>query len=177
MMGNPDFQVFVGEQEEAYQQAQKDKDSERMAQVVREIINRLLTCAMDDVCGIMITAGVPTKRKSAIEFGWTVGLPGVTEVEEFIHARHAITRLTRVKAGRDDTPAAREQARREKEANIGQMVFNRPASSGVYAFGSPMPAPSASTMRPRLSVSPKSERSDCGRFAGACPDRPASQQH
>jgi CRISPR-associated protein Cst2 len=134
MMGNPDFRAYLGAQEESYEQAKKNKDSERMAEIIKEIINRLLECAVDDVCGIMITEGVPIKRKSAIEFGWTVGLPEITEVQEFIHARHAITRLTRIKGDRGDNEAEKEQVRREKEANIGQMIFNRPASSGVYAF-------------------------------------------
>ncbi len=118
MMGNPEFREHI-----------KTKPS------VTEVINRLLTCALDDVCGIMITGeGTSVKRKSAVEFGWTVGLPEITEVQEFIHARHAITRLTRTKAGRDADEATRKQAMAEKEENIGQMIFNRPASSGVYAF-------------------------------------------
>lgn len=117
MMGNEEFRDFV-----------KTKPS------VEQVIDRLLTCALDDVCGIMITGeGTSVKRKSAAEFGWTVGIPGITEVQEFIHARHAITRLTRTKAVRGDKES-KDQALEEKEQNIGQMIFNRPASSGVYAF-------------------------------------------
>lgn len=119
MMGNPVFQQYL----------KKDKPS------VSDVINRLLECALDDVCGIMITGeGTSVKRKSAIEFGWTVGVPEVTEVQEFIHARHAITRLTRTKAGKDASKETQAQAVDEKAANIGQMIFNRPAASGVYAF-------------------------------------------
>ena len=118
MMGNPDFAEWI-----------RSKPS------VEEVINRLITCALDDVCGIMITGeGTSVKRKSAVEFGWTVGLPDVTKVEEFIHARHAITRLTRTKAGKGATDEEKAEAARQKEANIGQMIFTRPASSGVYAF-------------------------------------------
>lgn len=118
MMGNLEFREFI-----------KGKPS------VADVIDRLLTCALDDVCGIMVTGeGTSVKRKSAIEFGWTVGLPGVTEVQEFIHARHAITRLTRAKAGRGSTDDEKALATEEKQQNIGQMIFNRPASSGVYAF-------------------------------------------
>jgi CRISPR-associated protein Cst2 len=118
MMGNAEFQQYI-----------KGKPP------VPEVIDRLLTCALDDVCGIMITGdGTSVKRKSAIEFGWTVGLPEVTEVQEFIHARHAITRLKRTKAGKGADKETQEQAAEEKAANIGQMIFNRPASSGVYAF-------------------------------------------
>lgn len=123
MMGDPDFATYVS--------GSKDEKGKRPA---NEIIDQLLTCALTDVCGIMITAGGQSiKRKSAVEFGWTIGLPGITEVQEFIHARHAITRVHRIRAERDDKEA-REQAQSERESNIGQMVFNRPASSGVYAF-------------------------------------------
>ncbi len=118
MMGKPDFRDYI-----------KSKPP------VNDVIDRLLTCAVDDVCGIMITGeGTSVKRKSAVEFGWTVGLPEVTEVQEFIHARHAITRLTRTKAGRGSDQETIDKALQEKGENIGQMIFNRPASSGVYAF-------------------------------------------
>jgi CRISPR-associated protein Cst2 len=118
MMGNPNFRDYI-----------KNKPP------VNEVIDKLLECSLDDVCGIMITGeGTSVKRKSAVEFGWTVGLPDVTKVQEFIHARHAITRLTRTKAGRDSDKDTQKKAIEEKEQNIGQMIFNRPASSGVYAF-------------------------------------------
>ncbi|MBN8593104.1 MAG: DevR family CRISPR-associated autoregulator [Anaerolineae bacterium] len=118
MMGNPDFREYI---------AKKPP--------VNEVIDRLIGCAVDDVCGIMVTGeGTSVKRKSAIEFGWTVGLPNANEVQEFIHARHAITRLTRTKATRDSDKGVKDQAQNEKQQNIGQMIFNRPASSGVYAF-------------------------------------------
>jgi CRISPR-associated protein Cst2 len=120
MMGNLDFQEYV---------------EARPAPPIQEIIDHLLACAVDDVCGILITGqGVSVKRKSAVEFGWTVGLPDITEVQEFIHARHAITRLTRTRPDRDADEAARQEAAVERQRNIGQMVFTRPASSGVYAF-------------------------------------------
>lgn len=120
MMGNPDFLDYI-----------KQKPQ------VDEVITRLIGCALDDVCGIMITGdGTSVKRKSAVEFGWMIGLPGVTEVQEFIHARHAITRLTRTKAIKGTPTAESDKAKaiEEKQANTGQMIFNRPASSGVYAF-------------------------------------------
>jgi CRISPR-associated protein Cst2 len=118
MMGNSDFQDYINGKPPG-----------------AEVINRLLECAVDDVCGIMITASRNSiKRKSAIEFGWTVGLPEITEVQEFIHARHAITRLTRTRADRNADEATRKEAADERQSNLGQMIFNRPASSGVYAF-------------------------------------------
>lgn len=114
MMGDSTFEAWV----------EGKLDDQTQKPEVPDVIDALLTCALTDVCGIMITAGGQSiKRKSAVEFGWTVGLPGITEVEEFIHARHAITRLTRTPGDID-----------EKTRNTGQMIFNRPASSGVYAF-------------------------------------------
>lgn len=114
MMANPGFEEWIKE-------AKPDG---------AEVVDRLISCALDDIGGILITAGSNSiKRKSAVEFGWTVGLPAITEVEEYIHARHAVRRITRISAAEDA-----DRARAEKETNIGQMVFHRPASSGVYAF-------------------------------------------
>lgn len=135
------------------------RDFVKSKPAVNAIIDRLLTCALDDVCGIMITGkgspaqrrpandgeassgetpsdkgGTSVKRKSAIEFGWSVGLPEITEVGEFIHARHAPDRLTRTKAKRSSDEETKKKAQEEKGENLGQMIFNRPASSGVYAF-------------------------------------------
>ncbi|NUQ05476.1 MAG: DevR family CRISPR-associated autoregulator [Anaerolineae bacterium] len=118
MMANPDFQAYIETKPPA-----------------ADIVNRLISCALDDVGGILITgSGQSIKRKSAVEFGWTVALPGASEVQEYIHARHAVTRVTRTKADKESSKEVRDQAASEKEMNIGQMVFNRPASSGVYAF-------------------------------------------
>jgi len=100
-----------------------------------EVVDQLLTCALTDVGGIMVTGEkLSVKRKSAIEFGWTVGLPDITEVAEFIHARHAVNRLTRTRAERGSDAETRDKAISEKRENVGQMIFNRPASSGVYGF-------------------------------------------
>jgi CRISPR-associated protein Cst2 len=119
--GDEDFRAWMDEQ---------GKDV-----LVSDVINRLLSCSLTDVCGLLITgSGVSVKRKSAVEFGWTVGLPEITEVEEFLHARHAITRLKRTRVERGASAEDKAAAQKEREANTGQMVFNRPASSGVYAF-------------------------------------------
>ena len=118
MMANPGFEDWV-----------KSKPTGM------EIVDRLISCTLDDIGGTLITAGSNSiKRKSAVEFGWTIGLPDITEVQEFIHARHAVRRVTRTKVGKDDSETAKKQASEEKEANLGQMIFDRPASSGVYAF-------------------------------------------
>ncbi len=118
MMANPDFQEYINGKPPT-----------------ADVVDRLISCALDDVGGILITgSGSSIKRKSAVEFGWTVALPGASEVQEYIHARHAVTRVTRTKAERGATQEVKDQAASEKGTNIGQMIFNRPASSGVYAF-------------------------------------------
>jgi len=86
----------------------------------------LTTCAQDDMAGNLITAGnrsIP--RKSVVEFGWVVGLPELTTTDSYFHVKYASERS----AGRrqaDSDEAARG-------ANLGQAIFHRPASSGVYA--------------------------------------------
>lgn len=125
IMGDKAFREYVTN----FAKDKSNKDSEHL------IVDQLLTCALTDVCGIMITgSGQSIKRKSAIEFGWTVGLPEITSVQEFIHARHAVTRLTRTKPERGADQETKDAAESERTENTGQMIFNRPASSGVYAF-------------------------------------------
>ncbi len=87
-----------------------------------QIIDRLLRwCAMDDVEGILITTGKrSTPRKSTTEFGWLVGLPDKTRTERYFHVKYDM-------AGRGEGSGG------ETGANVGQNIFYRPASSGVYA--------------------------------------------
>jgi CRISPR-associated protein Cst2 len=86
----------------------------------------LATCALDDMAGNLITAAnrsIP--RKSVVEFGWVVGLPELTTTDSYFHVKYASERS-----------AGRRQADSEEEArgaNLGQAIFHRPASSGVYA--------------------------------------------
>ncbi|MGQ9851100.1 MAG: DevR family CRISPR-associated autoregulator [Aggregatilineaceae bacterium] len=86
----------------------------------------LQTCAMDDIEGILITEGgrsVP--RKSVIEFGWVVGVPERVETDSYFHVKYATER------GGEQRAADREAV--ETGANLGQAIFHRPASSGIYA--------------------------------------------
>jgi CRISPR-associated protein Cst2 len=87
----------------------------------------LESCALDDLAGNLITAGnrsIP--RKSVAEFGWVVGLPEVTTTDSYFHVKYASERS---EAARN---AEAEEERRK--ANLGQAIFHRPASSGVYAI-------------------------------------------
>jgi len=86
----------------------------------------LQTCAMDDIEGILITEGgrsVP--RKSVIEFGWVVGVPDRVETDSYFHVKYATERSGEQRA------ADREAV--GTGANLGQAIFHRPASSGIYA--------------------------------------------
>ncbi len=93
-----------------------------------EAITLLLeSCALDDMAGNLITAGnrsIP--RKSVAEFSWVVGLPELTTTDSYFHVKYASERSAEARA------AEAEEERRK--ANLGQAIFHRPASSGVYAI-------------------------------------------
>jgi CRISPR-associated protein Cst2 len=87
----------------------------------------LQKCAVTDLEGILVTAGKRSlPRKSVVEFGWVVGVPGSVETDSYFH----------VKYSSDRSAGAREKAESEESrgANVGQAIFHRPASSGVYAI-------------------------------------------
>ncbi len=101
---------------------------ESMPKSDREALSALLQkCAMDDTAGILITAGGRSlPRKSVVEFGWVVGVPALVKSESYFHVKYA---------ERDKEKVANDAAAREKEgSNLGQAIFHRPASSGVYAM-------------------------------------------
>ncbi|WP_322481070.1 DevR family CRISPR-associated autoregulator [Thermogemmatispora sp.] len=86
----------------------------------------LQRCAMDDVGGILVTEGgrsVP--RKSVCEFGWVVALPERVRTDSYFHVKYALER--------GPGAARKEESNEHKGANLGQSIFHRPASSGVYA--------------------------------------------
>lgn len=97
-------------------------DNKSSADVVRGIIS---TCTVCDTHGVLITEKVGdnksstnTPRKSTIEFGWTVGVPGKNGTESYVH-----TKLV-ADAGTKGSATAK---------NEGQNIFHRPANHGVYA--------------------------------------------
>jgi CRISPR-associated protein Cst2 len=95
----------------------------------REALDQLLMrCALDDIAGILITAGNRSlPRKSVVEFGWVVGVPQLTRSGSYFHVKYA---SERGKETRDADAASRES----EGSNLGQAIFHRPASSGVYAI-------------------------------------------
>ncbi len=93
-----------------------------------EAITLLLeSCALDDLAGNLITAGnrsIP--RKSVAEFSWVVGLPELTTTDSYFHVKYASERSAGARTA--------EKEEEQRKANLGQAIFHRPASSGVYAI-------------------------------------------
>jgi CRISPR-associated protein Cst2 len=102
--------------------------SEQMPKGDRDALNALLQrCALDDTAGILITAGNRSlPRKSVVEFGWVVGIPEIVQSESYFHVKYA----ERDRKRREADAAARER----EGSNLGQAIFHRPASSGIYAI-------------------------------------------
>ncbi len=93
-------------------------DTEKDEQLMDRIIT---TCALTDVAGTLVTRrNKSTPRKSLVEFGWTVGIPEVTKTESYLHTKYVAD------SGKEDQD--------NNGDNLGQNLFHRPASSGVYAF-------------------------------------------
>ncbi|MEJ5308653.1 MAG: DevR family CRISPR-associated autoregulator [Anaerolineae bacterium] len=87
----------------------------------------LQQCAVTDMEGILVTSGgLSLPRKSVVEFGWVVGVPEYVETDTYFHVKYVSDRSVgaRSKAEGDEGRAA----------NIGQAIFHRPASSGIYAI-------------------------------------------
>ncbi len=95
----------------------------------RDALDSLLKrCAMDDTAGILITAGGRSlPRKSVVEFGWVVGIPSLVKTESYFHVKYVTER-------EKEHVAAAATAREKEGSNLGQAIFHRPASSGVYAI-------------------------------------------
>jgi CRISPR-associated protein Cst2 len=87
----------------------------------------LQTCALDDMEGNLITSGSRSlPRKSVVEFGWIVGLPDVTTTDSYFHVKYA--------SERSGDQRAADSAEEARGSNLGQAIFHRPTSSGIYAI-------------------------------------------
>jgi len=86
----------------------------------------LRACAVTDLEGILVTANKQSlPRKSVVEFGWVVGVPSLVETDTYFHVKYV--------SDRSSGARARAETEEGREANVGQAIFHRPASSGVYA--------------------------------------------
>ncbi len=95
------------------------KDFEFVDQVLRE-------CAIDDVAGFLVTEGRSTPRKSVSEFGWVLGLPERVRTDSYFHAKYV--------SERGEEKRTADADGQKTGANLGQSIFHRPASSGIYAI-------------------------------------------
>jgi CRISPR-associated protein Cst2 len=92
-----------------------------------DFLDRLLqTCAIDDVAGILVTEGRSLPRKSIAEFGWVLGVPERVRTNSYFHVKYAAERSAEQRS--NDANA------QKTGANLGQSIFHRPASSGIYAI-------------------------------------------
>lgn len=107
MSADPDFRTWLSKKEKP---------------TPIQVVDRLLTCVLDDVEGNLITEGQSTPRKSVIEFGWAVGLPDAVTTEQYFHVKYD--------PDRKEIPSDKT----ERESNLGQAIFHRPANSGQYAI-------------------------------------------
>ena len=108
MSGDPEFQAWVSQKE-------------RPTPV--QVVDRLLTCTLDDIEGNLITAGnLSVPRKSIVEFGWAVGIPEIVTTDQYFHVKYD--------PDRREIPTEKV----ERSANLGQAIFHRPANSGQYAI-------------------------------------------
>ena len=84
-------------------------------------------CAVTDLEGILVTAGNRSlPRKSVVEFGWVVGVPEHVETDTYFHVKYI--------SDRSGSARARAEGEESRGANVGQAIFHRPASSGIYAI-------------------------------------------
>jgi CRISPR-associated protein Cst2 len=88
------------------------------------VVDRLVSqCTIDDLEGNLVTeGGMSAPRKSIAEFGWVVGVPEAVTTDNYFHVKYVPDRR------------ARPEDKDGREGNLGQSIFHRPASSGVYAI-------------------------------------------
>lgn len=85
----------------------------------------LQRCAVSDMEGTLVTEGRSLPRKSVVEFGWVVGLPQHVETDSYFHAKYV---------SKDRAKTAESREAESGGGNLGQNIFHRPASSGIYAI-------------------------------------------
>ncbi len=101
----------------------------------RDMIDWLLERdAISDMEGILITEGRALGRKSVVEFGWLVGLPDKVRTENFLHTKYVPDSGKGRVSSEQATPTEGEGQAGTGGSNLGQNLFYRPASSGIYAL-------------------------------------------
>lgn len=99
------------------------------------VIDRIIrACVVTDMAGILVTANNrSTPRKSVAEFGWAVGVPEYTRTESYIHTKYVADSRREREPQRQASADSGTRQEAAEGSNLGQNLFQRPASSGVYA--------------------------------------------
>src|SRR5437763_8147172 len=113
--------IRINADKDFIKRTEKDKVSDA------DFIDQMLQiCAIDDVAGILVTERRSLPRKSISEFGWVLGLPDRVSTNSYFHAKYV--------AERSGEKRAEDADNQKTGANLGQSIFHRPASSGIYAI-------------------------------------------
>lgn len=94
----------------------------------------LIRDAVSDMEGILITEGNRALgRKSVVEFGWLVGLPEMVRTDNYLHTKY-VPNTGKGQGRENDATEGASTSEQSSGSNLGQNLFYRPASSGVYAL-------------------------------------------
>lgn len=116
-------QIFSANRMSAVADFQKWVKQKNNGPTPMQIVDRLLSCTLDDIEGNLITeSGQSVPRKSVVEFGWAVGIPEAVTTEQFFHVKYDPYRR--------EVPTEKD----ERSGNLQQVIFHRPANSGQYAL-------------------------------------------
>lgn len=97
--------------------AKQDPKQVKNDDIIREMIHR---CTVDDIAGLLVTQGNRNApRRSAVQFAWQLGVPEQVRTGRYTHVKLVPA---------DPATSGGEGS------NLGQNIFTKPASSGVYAF-------------------------------------------
>lgn len=101
------------------------KDQLKKAKTNADELDLILRrCAVTDMAGVLVTADKRSlPRKSVVEFGWVVGIPGSVKTDSYFHVKFESERGGG-SAGVDESGSISGK----------QTPFHRPASSGEYAI-------------------------------------------
>lgn len=95
------------------------RSKEAAERVLDEVVRR---CVIDDVAGLLVTQGNRNApRTSTVQFDWELGIPERVRTGRYVH-------LKLVPGDQEDQPTDGDGS------NLGQNLFTKPASSGMYAF-------------------------------------------
>ncbi|MDI3317652.1 MAG: DevR family CRISPR-associated autoregulator [Bacillota bacterium] len=114
-------------QDREFQRLLRGRNHVEDAEVLKAAIAK---CVIDDVAGLLVTIGRSVPRRSAIRFGWLLGIPDLVRTGRYTHVKLV---SGGEEAGDEGRPADEGEGGNLRDgANLGQNIFTRPASSGYY---------------------------------------------